>query len=63
MQVVTAGKEPISVRILDVQGRFIRSINIQPNATINIGSELKAGAYFIEVKQGKSVKTTRVLKF
>ena len=63
MQVVTAGKEPISVRILDVQGRFIRSINIEPNATINIGSELKAGAYFIEVKQGKSVKTTRVLKF
>jgi len=63
LQVVTAGKEEVTARVLDMQGRFIKSVVIAPNRTINIGSELKAGAYFIEVRQGKEVKTTRVIKF
>jgi flagellar biosynthesis component FlhA len=63
VQVITAGNEEISVRILDIQGRFIKSAKVAPNKTMNIGSDLKAGAYFIEVRQGKEVKTTRVMKF
>jgi hypothetical protein len=63
LQVVTAGKEEVTARVLDMQGRFIKSVVIAPNRTMNIGSELKAGAYFIEVRQGKEVKTTRVMKF
>jgi hypothetical protein len=30
---------------------------------VNIGSDLKAGAYMLEVKQGKEVKMLRVVKF
>ncbi|MEI2748137.1 MAG: GEVED domain-containing protein [Ferruginibacter sp.] len=63
LQVITAGKEEISVRVLDVQGRFIRQFTATAYQTINLGAELKAGAYLIEVRQGKQVKTTRVLKF
>jgi hypothetical protein len=63
LQVITAGKEEISVRVLDVQGRFIRQFTATAYQTINLGAELKAGAYLIEVRQGKNVKTTRVLKF
>jgi hypothetical protein len=63
LQVVTAGKEEVTARVLDMQGRFIKSVVIAPNRTMNIGSELKAGSYFIEVRQGKEVKTTRVMKF
>jgi hypothetical protein len=63
VQVITAGNEEISVRILDIQGRFIKSAKVASGKTMNIGSDLKAGAYFIEVRQGREVKTTRVLKF
>jgi hypothetical protein len=63
LQVVTAGKEEVTARVLDMQGRFLKSVVIAPNKTINIGSELRAGSYFIEVRQGKEVKTTRVIKF
>jgi len=31
--------------------------------TSNIGSDLKAGAYIMEVKQGNIVKTVKVIKF
>ena len=63
LQVVTAGKEEITARVLDIQGRFIQSVKVAPNQTLSLGSALKAGAYFIEVRQGKEVKTTRVMKF
>ena len=63
VQVLTAGKENIKARILDMQGRQIKSITINPYETITIGAELKAGSYIIEVRQGKNIKTTRILKF
>jgi len=63
LQVLTAGKEEISVRVLDMTGRFIKQVTVMPYQTINIGAELKAGSYMIEVRQGSSLKTTRVLKF
>jgi hypothetical protein len=63
LQVITAGKETISVRVLDLQGRALKTTRVLPYASTNIGSDLKAGAYFLEVTQGKTVKTTRVVKF
>ena len=63
VQVLTAGKEKISVRITDMQGRSIKNITVQPFQTTTVGSDLKAGAYMMEVKQGNSVKTTKLIKF
>ena len=63
LQVITSGKEIATARILEIQGRLIKSLVITPNQIVNMGSELKPGAYFIEVTQGKEVKTTRVVKF
>jgi hypothetical protein len=63
VQVVTAGKEIINARVLDLQGRQIKLITINPYETITIGAELKAGSYIIEVRQGMNIKTTRILKF
>jgi hypothetical protein len=63
LQVITAGKEEISVRVLDMAGRFYKQLTIMPNQTINLGAELKAGAYMIEVKQAGAMKLTRVMKF
>jgi hypothetical protein len=63
LQVITAGKEEINVRVLDAQGRLFKQVTVMPYQTINVGAGLRAGAYMIEVRQGKNVKTTRVLKF
>jgi hypothetical protein len=63
LQVITAGTEEITVRLLDVEGRFIQSVKVAPYQTVSFGSELKAGPYMVEVRQGKKVTTTRVIKF
>ncbi|MEN9963391.1 MAG: hypothetical protein RL582_486, partial [Bacteroidota bacterium] len=63
VQVNTTGSEEAVVRILDIQGRFVKSVKVAANQVIGLGAELKAGAYMLEVKQGNEVKTTRVIKF
>jgi hypothetical protein len=63
LQVTTANKEVVTARVLDLQGRFIKSIMVTPYQTQTLGSDLKAGVYLIEVRQGQQVKTMRVVKF
>ena len=63
LQVITADQQEVMVRILDVQGRFIKSVKVDPYQTISIGSELKSGSYMLEVRQGNNLKTTRVVKY
>ncbi|MEO7522742.1 MAG: T9SS type A sorting domain-containing protein, partial [Ferruginibacter sp.] len=63
LQVVTAGNELVRVRVIDMQGRTVNNISIMPKQTVSIGAGLKAGAYLMEVRQGDSVKTTKLLKF
>jgi len=63
VQVISTDSKEINVRILDVQGRFIKSMTIASHQTISIGSELKAGVYMLEVKQGVEVKTVRLVKY
>ena len=63
LQVITAGKQTINVRIMDAQGRSIKTFVAMPYQTINVGADLKAGAYIMEVRQGNEVKTTKLLKF
>ena len=63
VQVKSSGTEEAVVRVLDVTGRFIKRVKVSSNSNVNLGSDLKAGAYMLEVKQGKEVKTVRVMKF
>jgi hypothetical protein len=63
VQVKSSSTEVAVVRVLDFTGRFIKSIKVSSNTNVNIGSDLKAGAYMIEVRQGNEVKMVRVVKF
>jgi hypothetical protein len=63
LQVITADQQEVVVRIMDVQGRFIKSVKVAPYQTLSIGSELKSGSYMLEVRQGNNMKTTRVVKY
>jgi len=62
LQVITAAKETVKVRVLDVSGRFIRSYIVAPNTTLNLGTELKSGSYLLEVTQGRQQKTVKAIK-
>jgi hypothetical protein len=63
LKVITAEKEIVNVRILDVQGRAYKLFTVLPYQTITIGADLKAGAYLLEVKQGRATKLTKIVKF
>ena len=48
---------------MDIQGRMIKEVRVAPYQIINLGTELKAGSYMLEVRQGNKVKSTRVVKY
>jgi hypothetical protein len=61
--VKSSSTEAPTVRVLDFNGRFIKSVKLSSNSNVNMGSDLKAGTYMLEVRQGKEVKMVRVVKF
>ena len=63
LHVNTLEKAPISVRIMDANGRMMKKINMMPYDAIIFGNEFKAGVYWIEVIQAKNTITQRVVKF
>ncbi len=62
---ITAGgsKSATQARILDLQGRMMKTIQINPNENISLGAELKPGVYMLEVLQGKEKKVVRMVKY
>jgi hypothetical protein len=53
----------IKVRVFDVQGRVFKTFAFNSSETVSFGNELKAGVYFVEVRDGDEVKTMRVVKY
>ena len=62
VEVVTAGKEKINLRILDMQGRSFKQITVSPFQTIAIGADLKPGAYILECMQGNKKITQKLMR-
>lgn len=64
LQIVTSVIEKTTVKILGVQGKLIKEMILSPyQKNISIGSDLNAGTYLVEVRQGKNIKKTKLLKF
>jgi hypothetical protein len=63
IQLKSSSAEVAVIRVLDFTGRFIKAVKVSSNTNVNIGSDLKAGAYLLEVRQCKEVKMVRVVKF
>ena len=59
----SASTSNVKVRVLDLQGRSIKSMSVTPNQTITLGAEFKAGVYMLEVRDGDAVKVTRIVKY
>ncbi len=55
--------EYISVKLFDVTGRLVTSRNsISSTQTVRIGNNLKAGIYFVEVRQGAESRKINLVK-
>ncbi len=63
LQVSAAGSEKIKIKLTDMQGRILKTQEIIPNQPLQLGSELKAGIYILECRQGDQVNVTRLIKF
>jgi hypothetical protein len=63
VQVNSGNGEEVKLKVMDAQGRAIRTLTIAPYQTVNLGADLKAGAYLVEIRQGKEVRVERLIKF
>jgi hypothetical protein len=56
-------KSKAIVKVIDIQGRLMKSFQANTNQVISIGNELKPGVYMVEVSIGDAVKTVRAVRF
>jgi len=55
--------DKIEMRIIDVSGRIVQMIkNITPNQSFSVGQDLKAGIYFVELRQRDKLMMKKLLK-
>ena len=55
--------QTVKARVIDIQGRLIKTLTFNSNETVAFGNELKAGVYMVEVREGDKFKTERVVKY
>jgi hypothetical protein len=52
-----------TVKVIDLQGRLMKSFECNANQVTALGNELKPGVYMVEVRIGNEVKTVRAVRF
>ncbi|RXK61660.1 DNRLRE domain-containing protein [Lacibacter luteus] len=62
LNVQTGSDEKVNVKVMDLQGRIIREMQVVAGQNFRFGSELKAGIYFVEVTQGKQSELIKLIK-
>jgi hypothetical protein len=63
IQVDSKNTEPVTVRILDMNGRLMSAQTKQlKTGNITVGADLPQGIYIAEIKQGKNIKTSKLVK-
>lgn len=62
LKINSSVNEQAEVKIMDLQGRLIRSSYINSNELKSFGGDLKPGIYIIKVTQGNQVTTSRFIK-
>jgi hypothetical protein len=63
LRISSSDNREVTVNIIDVHGRVINSMVTPSNQNLELGNELSAGVYLLEVKQGDGVQILRVVKY
>ena len=59
----TSLRVPVTVKVMDIQGRFVKSYLMNDASQFSFGNDLKPGSYLIEFIQGDKKKVQRLMKF
>jgi hypothetical protein len=63
IQVMSKSNEPITIRILDINGKVLGVETVLSKANnIKVGSKLLSGSYIAEVKQGSNRQMIKLVK-
>jgi uncharacterized protein (TIGR02145 family) len=63
LKVFSAETKTASIKIMDVQGRLIKTLYALPQQTISFGNDFKSGVYMLEVSDGLNKKSIRAVKY
>ncbi|MEO6670158.1 MAG: T9SS type A sorting domain-containing protein [Ferruginibacter sp.] len=64
LQILTTVVEKTTIKILGLQGKLIKEMILSPyQKNISLGSDLNAGTYLVEVRQGNNIKKTKLMKY
>lgn len=63
LTVNSSNPEILQVKVMDLNGRLVKTLRMRPSETIQMGNELMAGSYFVEVLQNGKKITQRIIKF
>ena len=63
IKVFSAETTTASIKIMDVQGRLIKTLYAFPQETISFGNDFKPGVYMLEVSDGLKKKSIRAVKY
>lgn len=59
----SGNKEKVSLQIMDITGKVIEAREgVTPNQNLQVGGNLKAGVYFIKIKQGAKNTELKIVK-
>jgi hypothetical protein len=56
----SAGK--ICLRVVDIQGRVVEYRENVPEGTLQLGQSYNSGFYYLEVRQGNSIRQIKLVK-
>jgi hypothetical protein len=56
----SAGK--ISLRVIDIRGRLVEWRENVPEGTLQLGQNYRSGFYYLEVRQGNSMRQIKLVK-
>ena len=62
LRVISTSKEPVSIKVSDELGRYIKTVKWQPNEPLVFGKELLPGMYLVEATQAKAKQTVKAIK-
>jgi hypothetical protein len=63
LKTVSSSDKPLTLKVVDALGRVVETkVNFAANGTIQIGSKLPAGIYFVEVMQGEQKERLKLIK-
>jgi hypothetical protein len=62
MRIKSTVDEPMTMRVLDVNGRTLEQHIMRGGEVREFGAQLKPGVYFVELIQGNTRKVNRVIK-